>query len=51
MLTLKVSRDTKLEITKKDLGNFTKHVLATLQYKRQVKNMLLVLVETDKEEG
>jgi hypothetical protein len=30
-LLKKVSPDTKLEVTKKDLGDFTKHVLATLQ--------------------
>jgi hypothetical protein len=51
ILLKKVSPDTKLEATKRDLGDFTKEVLATLQTKKQAKNMLLVLVETDKEEG
>ena len=51
ILLKKVSPDTKLEVTKRDLGDFTKEVLATLQYKKQIKNALLVLVETDKEEG
>jgi hypothetical protein len=50
ILLRKFSPDTKLEVTKKDLGGFTKHVLATLQFKKQIKNMLLVLVEADKEE-
>ena len=51
ILLKKVSPDTRLEITKKDLNEFTKDVLATLQYKKQIKNLMLVLVETDKEEG
>jgi hypothetical protein len=51
ILLKKFSPDTKLEVTKKDLGDLTKHVLATLQYKKQIKNMLLMLLETDKEEG
>lgn len=51
LLVKKFSPDTKLEVTKKDLGDLTKDVLATLQYKKQIKNALLVLVETDKEEG
>jgi len=49
ILVKKVSPDTKLEVTKKDLGDFTKDVLATLQTKKQAKNMMLVLVETDKQ--
>ena len=49
ILLKQVSPDTKLEITKKDLGDWTNQVLATLQRKKQIKNMLLVLVETDKE--
>ena len=48
ILVKKVSSDTKLEVTKKDLGEFAKDVLATLQYKKQIKNALLVLVEADK---
>ena len=50
LLVKQVSPDTKLEVTKRDLGDWTKDVLATLQRKKQIKNMLLVLVETDKEE-
>lgn len=51
ILVKKVSPDTRLEVTKRDLGDFTKEVLTTLQYKKQIKNLMLVLVETDKEEG
>jgi hypothetical protein len=50
LLVKQVSPDTKLEVTKKDLGDFTKDVLATIQTKKQIKHMMLVLVETDKEE-
>ena len=50
LLLKQVSPNTKLEVTKKDLGDWTKEVLHTLQYKKQFKNMMLVLVETDKEE-
>lgn len=49
-LLKKISTDTKLDVTKKALGEFQKDVLATLQYKKQIKNLLLVLVETDKED-
>ena len=51
LLLKQISPDTKLEVTKKDLGDWNKEVLATLQRKKQIKNMLLVLVEIDKEEG
>jgi len=50
LLEKKVSPDTKLSVTKRDLGDWNKEVLATLQRKKQSKNMLLVLVEIDKEE-
>ena len=51
LLVKKVSPDTKLEVTKRDLSAWTKDVLITLQTKKQVKHMMLVCVETDKEEG
>jgi|CXWL01.1.fsa_nt_gi hypothetical protein len=51
LLVKQVSPDTKLDVTKRDLGTWTKEVLTTLQTKKQIKNMLLVLVETEKEEG
>ena len=50
LLVKKVSPGTRFEITRRDLGDFTKDVLATLQTKKQVKNMMLVCVETDKED-
>lgn len=50
LLVKQVSPDTKLEVTKKDLGDFTKQVLTTLQTKKKGKHLMLVLVETDKEE-
>jgi len=49
ILLKQVSPDTKLDVTKRDLSAWSKDVLHTLQYKKQFKNMLLVLVETDKE--
>lgn len=51
ILVKKVSPDTKLEVTKRDLSDLNKQVLHTLQFKKSIKNMMLVLVETDKEEG
>ena len=50
LLVKKVSPDTRLEITRRDLGDWNKDVLATLQTKKQVKNMMLVLLEADKED-
>ena len=50
ILVKKVSPDTKLEVTKRDLSDLNKQVLHTLQFKKSIKNMMLVLVETDKEE-
>ena len=49
LLLKQISSDAKLEVTKKDLGDWNKEVLATLQRKKQIKNMLLVLVEIDGE--
>ena len=50
-LRLALSPDTKTEITKKELFEFTKDLSNAIARKRQVKHWLLVLVETDKEEG
>ena len=47
ILVKKVSPDTKLEVTKRDLGDWSKDVLHTLQFKKQFKNMLLVCVEIE----
>ena len=46
ILVKKVSPDTKLEVTKRDLSDLNKQVLHTLQFKKSIKNMMLVLVET-----
>jgi hypothetical protein len=51
LLTLRLSPDNKTEVTKKGIAEFTKDVLQTIHRKRQIKNVLLVLVETGKEEG
>jgi hypothetical protein len=48
-LSLGLSGDTRAETTKKDVAEFTKDLLNTIQRKRDVKHWLLVLVETDKE--
>jgi hypothetical protein len=50
ILVKQVSPDTKLEITKRNLGDWNKDVLATLHRKKRIQNMLLVLVETGEEE-
>lgn len=47
ILVKKVSPDTKLEVTKRDLNDWNKDVLHTLQFKKQFKNMLLVCVEVE----
>lgn len=51
ILVKNVSADTKLEVTKRDLWDLQKEILHTLQFKKSIKHMLLVLVETAKEEG
>lgn len=50
ILVKKFSPNTKLEISKRDLADWSKDVLHTLQFKKQFKNLLLVCVEIDKEE-
>ena len=50
ILVKKVSPDTKLEVTKRDLSDLNKQVLHTLQFKKSIKNAMLVLVETGEEE-
>lgn len=47
----RVSADTRPEVTKKDLEEFTKEVRHTLQFKKTIKNALLVLVETDEDKS
>jgi len=47
ILTLGLSPDNKMEVTKKDIAEFTKEVLHIIQRKRQIKNVMLALVESD----
>lgn len=51
ILVKKVSPDTKLEVTKRDLGDWSKDVLHTLQFKKQFKDVLLVCVEIEGEKS
>ena len=44
-LTLSLSPDIKPDVTKKEITEFTKEIVTTIQRKRQVKRWLLVLVE------
>jgi hypothetical protein len=50
-LSLSLSPDTRPEVTKKNLLDFTQDIGNTLRQKRQVKHWLLALVETDKGES
>ena len=43
-LTLSLSPDTRPEILRKDISEFSKHLLNTIQRKRDVKHWQLVLV-------
>ena len=47
--SLRLSQDTKPEILRRYIVEFTKELLSTIHRKRQIKNWLLVLVETDGE--
>ncbi len=51
LLVKKVSPDTQNVILKKDLNEFTKDVLTTLQRNKRVKNAIVVVLEIDKEEA
>ncbi len=48
ILSINVSAQTKAEVTKKELTDFIKEILKMLTVKRQLKNVLLVLVEIEK---
>lgn len=50
LLVKKVSPDTQNVILKKDLNEFTKDVLTTLQRNKRVKNAIVVVLEIDKED-
>ena len=49
MLKLRLSPDTKPEVTKKDLADFTKELQRTMTLKPHQKHLRLVLVEVEKE--
>lgn len=49
-LTLSLSPDTRPEILRKDVAQFTKDLLTTMARKRDSKNWLVVLIETDGEQ-
>lgn len=43
-LTLSLSGETRLEITKKDVAEFARELMTTIQRKRHIKQWLLALV-------
>lgn len=49
LLEKKVSADTKLEVIKKDLEDFKKEVLTTLQRNKRIKTALVVALEIEEE--
>jgi hypothetical protein len=49
-LTLSLSPDTRPEVLRKDIAEFSKHLLSTIQQKRNIKRWQLVLV-VDTEAG
>ena len=49
ILRLDVSPDTKPDVTRNELANFTKELQRTLTVKRHLKHLRLVLVEIEKE--
>lgn len=51
LIAKKVSPDTKTLVLKNHLNEFAKEVFDVLQRKKQVKNAMVVLVESDQEEG
>ena len=50
LLEQKVSPDTKLEVTKKDLEDFKKEVLTTLQRNKRIKSALVEVLEIEEEQ-
>jgi hypothetical protein len=49
LLTLSLSSGNKTEVTKNGIAEFNKNVVNTVKRKRHIKNMLLVLVESNEE--
>lgn len=50
-LTLSLSQDTRPEITRKDIAEFSRDLLNTIQRKRQVKHWVVTLIEKDGEQS
>ncbi|NOS80144.1 MAG: hypothetical protein HOP32_01020 [Nitrospira sp.] len=46
-LALHLSQDTRPEITRKDITEFSRDLLSTIQQKRQINNWMMVLIETN----
>jgi hypothetical protein len=46
-LTLSLSPDARTEVTRKDVAEYSKELLNTIQRKRHIKHWLLALVEAD----
>jgi hypothetical protein len=46
-LTLHLSQDTRPEVTRKDIAEFSRDLLSTIQRKRQVKNWVVTLIEIE----
>ena len=51
LLTVNVSPDTRPEVTRRELADFTKELQKILTIKRHLKHLRLVLVETEKQDG
>lgn len=49
ILTLRLSPDTRTDVTKKDVAEFTKDLLNTVAQKRHIKHWQVVLIEADGE--
>lgn len=50
-LTLTLSLNTKTDVTKKEIAEFSKDLLNTIQRKRQVHHWSVWLIETDGEQS
>jgi hypothetical protein len=46
-LTLRLSQDTRPEITRKNIAEFFRDLLSTIQRKRQIKNWVVTLIEIE----
>ena len=50
ILSLSMSADTKPEVTRRDLAEFAKKTTQTLQIKRNMRDLVLFLVEVESED-